>query len=134
MAIVYSEQFETRKATTNVAGTGANYRIEHIVRNPVGQPINSITATISQVTVEGERDAQTEKLVRVGNACVDVANNAMLWNTIIGSHQACGQCVRGCRQQPQLPRLRAPRGGVSQQPGNHRGTVLCRCQTNLNRG
>lgn len=75
MAIVYSEQFETRKATTNVAGTGANYRIEHIVRNPVGQPINSITATISQVTVEGERDAQTEKLVRVGNACVDVANN-----------------------------------------------------------
>ena len=75
MAIVYSEQFETRKATTNVAGTGANYRIEHIVRNPAGQPINSITATISQVNVEGEGDARTEKLVRVGNACVDVVHN-----------------------------------------------------------
>ena len=75
MAIVYSEQFETRKATTDVAGTGANFRIEHIVRNPAGQPINSITATISQVNVEGEGDARTEKLVRVGNACVDVVHN-----------------------------------------------------------
>lgn len=75
MAIVYSEQFETRKATTDVAGTGANFRIEHIVRNPAGQPINSITATISQVNVEGEGDVRTEKLVRVGNACVDVVHN-----------------------------------------------------------
>ena len=75
MAIVYSEQFETRKATTDVTGTGANFRIEHIVRNPAGQPINSITATISQVNVEGEGDARTEKLVRVGNACVDVVHN-----------------------------------------------------------
>lgn len=75
MAIVYSEQFETKKATTNVAGTGANYRIEYIVRNPVGAAINSITATISQVATEGEGETQTEKLTRVGNACVDVTNN-----------------------------------------------------------
>ena len=60
MAIVYSEQFETKKATTNVAGTGANYRIEYIVRNPVGAAINSITATISQVATEGEGETQTE--------------------------------------------------------------------------
>ena len=59
MAIVYSEQFETKKATTNVAGTGANYRIEYIVRNPVGAAINSITATISQVATEGEGETQT---------------------------------------------------------------------------
>lgn len=75
MAIVYSEQFETRKATTNVAGTGVNYRIEYIVRNPVGAAINSITATVSQVTTEGDGEAQTEKLTRVGSACVDVTNN-----------------------------------------------------------
>lgn len=76
MAIVYSEQFETRKATTNVAGTTtANYRIEHIVRNPVGGAVKTVTSTISQVTVEGEGEAQTEKLTRVGNACVDVDNN-----------------------------------------------------------
>ncbi len=75
MAIVYSEQFETRKATTNVAGTGADYRIEHIVRNPVGGAISSITSTILQVTTEGEGETQTEKLTRVGNACVDVTNN-----------------------------------------------------------
>lgn len=75
MAIVYSEQFETKKATTNVAGTGANYRIEYIVRNPVDRPINSITASILQVTTEGEGETQTEKLTRVGNACVDVTNN-----------------------------------------------------------
>lgn len=75
MAIVYSEQFETKRATTNVAGTNANYRIEYIVRNPTGQPINSITATISQVTTEGEGEQAKEKLTRVGNACVDVDNN-----------------------------------------------------------
>lgn len=75
MAFNYSEQFETKKATTNVAGTGANYRIEYIVRNPAGQPINSITATISQVTTEGEGEQAKEKLTRVGNACVDVDNN-----------------------------------------------------------
>lgn len=75
MAIVYSEQFETRKATTNVAGTGANYRIDYIVRNPVGETVNSITATVSQVTTEGEGETAKEKLTRVGNACVDVDNN-----------------------------------------------------------
>lgn len=75
MAIVYSEKIETKKATTNVAGTGANYRIEYIVRNPVGAAINSVAATISQVTTQVEGEAQTEKLTRVGNACVDVTNN-----------------------------------------------------------
>lgn len=75
MAIVYNEQFETKKATTNVAVADANYRIDYIVRNPVGEPVNSITATVSQVTTEGEGDKKTEKLTRVGNACVDVDNN-----------------------------------------------------------
>lgn len=75
MAIVYSEQFETRKATTNVAGTGAAYRIGYIVRNPVGEAVKSITATLSQVATEGEEEAQTEKLTRIGNACVDIENN-----------------------------------------------------------
>lgn len=75
MAINYTEKFETKKATTTVAGTGANYRIDYIVRNPVGGAVNSITATVSQVTTEGEGSSQTEKLTRVANACVDVANN-----------------------------------------------------------
>lgn len=75
MAIVYSEKIETKRATTDVAGTGANYRIEYIVRNPVGAAIDSVIATVSQVTTGGEGEAQTEKLTRVGNACVDVTNN-----------------------------------------------------------
>lgn len=75
MAINYSESFETRKATTDVAGSGVNFRIEYIVRNPTDAPVNSITATISQVSAEGEGEAAKEKLTRVGNACVDVDNN-----------------------------------------------------------
>lgn len=75
MAINYSESFETRKATTDVSGSGANFRIEYIVRNPTDAAVNSITATISQVTTEGADGAQTEKLTRVGNACVDIDNN-----------------------------------------------------------
>lgn len=75
MAIEFNENFVTRKATTNVAGTGANYRIEYIVRNPADAAISSITAIISQVTTEGEGEAATEKLTRIGDACVDVTNN-----------------------------------------------------------
>ncbi len=75
MAIDFKEKVVTKKATTNVAGTGANYRIDYIVRNPVDAAINSITATISQVTTEGEGEAATEKLTRIGDACVDVDNN-----------------------------------------------------------
>lgn len=75
MAIEFNEDFVTRKATTNVAGTGANYRIEYTVRNPTGAAINSITATISQVTTEGEGEAAKEKLTRIGDACVDMDNN-----------------------------------------------------------
>lgn len=75
MAINYSESFETRKATTNVAGTGANFRIDYIVRNPSGQPVNSITATLSQVTTEGTGEQAKEKLTRIGSACVDIDNN-----------------------------------------------------------
>lgn len=75
MAIIYSEQFEIKKATSNVTGTGANYRIEYIVRNPVGGAVKTITATISKVTTEGDSGSQTEKLTRIGNAAVDIANN-----------------------------------------------------------
>lgn len=73
MAINYTEQFETKKATTNVAGINANYRIDYLVRNPSGKPVDSITATIYQVSAEGE--TQMEKMSRVGNACVDVESN-----------------------------------------------------------
>lgn len=71
----YREQFVTKKATSDVAGSGANYRIEYIVRNPTDAAINSITATLSEVTTEGQGEQSKEKLVRVGNACVDMDNN-----------------------------------------------------------
>lgn len=73
MAITYSENFVTRKAVSDITGTGADYRIEYIVRNPEGGPVKTIVATISQVTSEGE--PAVEKLTRVGNASVDIANN-----------------------------------------------------------
>lgn len=73
MSINYTEQFETKKATTKVAGINADYRIDYLVRNPAGKPVDSITATIYQVSAEGE--TQMEKMSRVGNACVDVESN-----------------------------------------------------------
>lgn len=73
MAINYTDQFETKKATTNVAGINANYRIDYLVRNPAGKPVDSITATIYQVPAEGETHA--EKMLRVGNASIDVESN-----------------------------------------------------------
>ena len=75
MAISYSENYVTKKATTNVAGTGANFRLAYVVRNPSGKPVDNVTATISQVTTEGEGDATVENLTRIGYATVDVANN-----------------------------------------------------------
>lgn len=69
----YSENFVTRKTKSEVAGAGANYRIEYIVRNEPKKAVNSITATISKVTTEGT--PAVEKLTRVGNACLDMDNN-----------------------------------------------------------
>ena len=73
MAINYTEQFETKKATTNVAGINANYPIDYLVRNPAGKPVDSITATIYEVPAEGENHA--ERMLRVGNASIDVDGN-----------------------------------------------------------
>lgn len=73
MAINYTEQFETKKATMDVAGINANFRIDYLVRTPAGKPVDSITATIYQMSAENEN--QMDKMVRVGNACVDIESN-----------------------------------------------------------
>ena len=71
----YNQEYVTRKATTNVAGTGANYRIEYIVLNPKDAAIDSITATIFQVITEGEGEAAKEKLTEIGSGSINMGRN-----------------------------------------------------------
>lgn len=69
----YDENFVTRKTKSIVTGT--DYRIDYIVKNEPGKKVDSITATVVQVGTEGEGEQKREKLIRIGNACVDSSSN-----------------------------------------------------------
>ena len=62
----YSENYQIRKTSTDVTGSGANYTIKYTVRNPIAAGIDLITAVIMQTG-----DSET----RVGSGSLDVTNN-----------------------------------------------------------
>ena len=60
MAITYIEQYETKKAATEMSISDSKYVIEYIVTGPIDMVPDTVNATISRM--EGEQ------LVRVGYA------------------------------------------------------------------